>query len=92
MNVDVGIWLGAVLFALGAVRMLTASDLIVRLVSLNVAGSGSLVLLVALAGRDDPVDPIPHALALTGIVITVSFTAVGLVLVRHIEARRGDDS
>lgn len=76
---------GAVLLSLGAVRLLTARDLVVRLVALNVASAGGLLALVALAARTDEPDPVPHALALTGIVITVAVTGAGLALVRRIE-------
>lgn len=82
----------AALFALGTVRLLTARDLVVRLVALNVAGSGGLLALVALATRTDEPDPVPHALALTGIVITVAVTGVGLALVRRLEGgESGED-
>lgn len=77
---------GVVLLSLGTVRLLTASDLVVRLVALNVAGSGGLLALVALAARTEEPDPVPHALALTGIVITVAVTGVGLALVRRLES------
>lgn len=80
---------GAALFSLGTVRLLTAPDLVVRLVALNVAGSGGLLALVALAARTDEPDPVPHALALTGIVITVAVTGVGLAVVRRLES--GED-
>lgn len=70
------------LVVLGLARLATAHDWIVRLLALNITGAGTLVLLVALAGRTDPADPVPHALALTGIVITVAVTGVGLVLAR----------
>lgn len=76
---------GAILFALGTVRLLTAGDSVVRLVALNIAGSGGLLAFVALAARTDEPDPVPHALALTGIVITVAVTGVGLALVRRLE-------
>ncbi len=77
---------GAFLLSLGTVRLLTARDLVVRLVALNVAGGGGLLTLVALAARTDEPDPVPHALALTGIVITVAVTGVGLALVRRVES------
>lgn len=75
----------AALTVLGAVRLLLAQDPLVRLICLNVAGSGALLSLVVLAARSDPPDPVPHALVLTGIVITVAFTGVGLVLLRRTE-------
>lgn len=82
-----------VLVVLGLARLATSQDWIVRLLALNITGAGTLVLLVALAGRTQPPDPIPHALALTGIVITVAVTAVGLVLARlvTIAAEHPDD-
>ena len=70
------------LVVLGLGRLAGARDWITRLLALNVTGAGSLVLLVALAGRTHPADPVPHALALTGIVITVAVTGVGLILAR----------
>ena len=81
---------GAALFALGSVRLLTAPDLVVQLVALNVAGRGALLSLVALAARTDEPDPVPHALALTGIVITVAVTGVGLAVVRRLEGEEGE--
>jgi multicomponent Na+:H+ antiporter subunit C len=75
----------AALTVLGSVRLLLARDPLVRLICINVAGSGALLALVALATRSDPPDPVPHALVLTGIVITVAFTGVGLVLLRRTE-------
>lgn len=73
-----------VLVVIGLARLATARDWIVRLLALNITGAGTLVLLAALAGRTELPDPIPHALALTGIVITVAVTGVGLVLARLI--------
>lgn len=76
---------GAVLLALGVVRVALEPDLVKRLLALNVAAAGGLVVLVGVAARPSGGDPVPHALALTGIVITVAVTAVGLALTRRIE-------
>lgn len=76
---------GSVLVASGLVVMLLAADRFRRLVALNVAASGTLVVLLAVAGRAEEPDPVPHALALTGIVITVAFTGLGVVLARRID-------
>lgn len=83
---------GAILLALGIARLTLSSDWIVRLLGLNVAGAGALVILVALSARSDESDPIPHALALTGIVITFAVTGLGLLLVRLLPNDRDDDS
>lgn len=76
---------GAVLVALGFSAMVLTADRFRRLVALNVAAGGTLVILLAVAGRADPPDPVPHALALTGIVITVAFTGLGVVLARRLD-------
>lgn len=75
---------GAVVLVLGVVRLFQASDWIIRLLALNVASAGALVLLVSLASTGETADPVPHAMALTGIVIMVAITGVGLVLARQV--------
>ncbi|MFN3338227.1 MAG: NADH-quinone oxidoreductase subunit K [Dietzia sp.] len=83
--------IGCVLASSGLVVMLLAADRFRRLVALNVAASGTLVVLLAVAGRSVEPDPVPHALALTGIVITVAFTGLGVVLARRIDELEDDD-
>ncbi|WP_231559400.1 NADH-quinone oxidoreductase subunit K [Kocuria sp. ZOR0020] len=78
------LWLGAVLAAVAVVRLLTVEDLLARLIAVNVTGGATLLVLVGLAVRTAPSDPIPQALALTGIAITVAFTGVGLALLKAI--------
>ncbi|MDP3894202.1 NADH-quinone oxidoreductase subunit K [Nocardioides sp.] len=82
---------GAALAVLGAARLLLTRDLMTRVLALNVASAGVLMILVALAmrGSDTP-DPVLHALVLTGIVITVSVTGFAIGLVRRIERDRAD--
>ncbi|SMF10957.1 NADH-quinone oxidoreductase subunit K [Kocuria marina] len=83
--------LGIVLAVAGMVRMLLVQDLMARLMAMNVVGVGSLLILLALAARSDPLDPGLSALVITGLVITVAFTGVGAVLIRRIEATRDGD-
>lgn len=85
-TVELTLWVAAVLVGLGVVRLLTVEDLIARLVAVNVVGAGALLALVGLSVRTGVVDAVPQALALTGIVITVAFTGVGLILVGVLEA------
>ena len=86
--VELTLWLAGVIVGLGVVRLLTVEDLIARLVALNVTGAGTLLALVGLSVRAGVVDAVPQALALTGIVITLAFTGVGVVLVRAVEAEK----
>lgn len=84
--------LGCALFALGSLRLFLVADPVRRIVALNVAGAGVFLVMIALAGRTDPPDPVLHALVLTGIVIAVSVTGLALVLVRRIERGPEDDA
>jgi multicomponent Na+:H+ antiporter subunit C len=82
---------GAGLAVLGAARLLLTRDLMTRVLALNVASAGVLMILVALAlrgGEPGRPDPVLHALVLTGIVITVSVTGFAIGLVRRIERDR----
>lgn len=77
--------LGIIVVIIGALRLLMVQDFIARLIALNVTGAGSLMLLMALAARSHPMDPVLSALVLTGLVITAAFTSVAAVLIRRIE-------
>lgn len=77
--------LGVVVMLIGALRLLMVQDLIARLIALNVAGAGSLMLLMALAARSNPIDPVLSALVITGLIITAAFTSVAAVLIRRLE-------
>lgn len=83
---DLYLVLGGLLAVLGTARLLLTGDLVRRVVGLNVAGGGVLMVIVAAGYDPQSPDPVTHALALTGIVITVSVTAFALALARHIEA------
>jgi multicomponent Na+:H+ antiporter subunit C len=87
---DLFLGVAVTLVLLGVVRLLFTRDLVRRVVALNVAGSGVLLAFVVVAARSDPdtPDPVPHALVLTGIVVTVAVTAMALGLVRRIELAR----
>jgi len=58
-------------------------------------GTGILLVIVAIAYRGVSIatDPIPHALVLTGIVVTVAATALALVLtIRIQDAQKQEDA
>ncbi len=82
---------GAVLFAAGLGRAVTARDRLAQIIGFNIMGLGSLVVLVAVGARAGAPDPALTALAITGLVITVAFTGVGVALVRAIESDPGGD-
>lgn len=84
--------LSGVLFLIGLHGFFTARNLLRRLLALNVLTTAVFLLLVVLARLGEPLDPVPHAIVLTGIVVTVSTTAVALALVVRIAARVRDDA
>lgn len=77
---------GMVMFSVGLVGLFTHQHVVKRILAANIMGSGVLLVLVALARRVPfgPPDPVPHALVLTGIVVSVSSTALGVALARRI--------
>lgn len=76
---------GMVLVCLSVFALLHQAHLLRKIIALNVLGSGVFMVLIAIAARHAPaIDPLPHALVLTGIVIAISATALALVLARRI--------
>jgi multicomponent Na+:H+ antiporter subunit C len=81
---------GAGLFVLGLHGLIARRHLLIRILALNVAGSGVFMTLLASAARGDGApDPVPHALVLTGIVVAVSATALALALLLRVQAVAG---
>lgn len=73
---------GLVLAAMGIWGVVALAHPLRKLLALNILGSGVFLVLVAVADRGTgaPADPVPHALVLTGLVVAVSATALGVVL------------
>jgi multicomponent Na+:H+ antiporter subunit C len=80
---------GALLFSLGFYGLIVHAHLVRKILAFNIMGSGTFLVLVGLAQRTDSVDPVPHALVLTGIVVAVSATAFALILARRLYAANG---
>lgn len=82
---------GVALFALALLRLVVGTNLLRKVLALNIMSSGAFLVLVATAYRDagERPDPVPHAMVLTGLVVAVSVTAFALALVRRIEAAQG---
>jgi multicomponent Na+:H+ antiporter subunit C len=77
---------GGLLFLVGLCGLFVCENMLQKILAANLSSSGLFLVLVALARRpiDAPPDPIPHALVLTGILVTVSATAVALALHRRL--------
>ena len=88
---DLYAMVGVIVFLLGLVRLLTDAHLLRLVLALHVMGSGTFLVLIATAFRfrDRAPDPVPHAMVLTGIVVTMGVTALAIALVRLFHARTG---
>jgi multicomponent Na+:H+ antiporter subunit C len=73
--------LGASIFLLGLHGLLILADPIRRLIAVNLMGVGTFLIMVTLARRSDPADPVLHALVVTGLVVAISATAFALRLI-----------
>lgn len=82
------------MFAIGLLSVVDGETHPVRkILAVNVMGSGVFLLLVATARRTGSTlpDPVPHALVLTGIVVSVSATALALAITKRIAATTDRD-
>lgn len=77
---------GVIVMAVALYGLFTCAQLVRRIIAANLVGSGVFLFLVALARRTPSglPDPVPHALVLTGIVVSVSATACALALARRL--------
>lgn len=77
---------GSLLFSIGLYGLVVRPHLLHKVLALNIMSSGVFLVIVGIARRvpGDIPDPLPHAMVLTGIVVTVSSTAFALALVKRI--------
>lgn len=71
---------GFLLFILGFRQLIVQAHLLRKIMAANIMGAGIFMILIAMAARRLPPDPVPHAMVLTGIVVAVSVTAFALTL------------
>ncbi|BFN26699.1 putative monovalent cation/H+ antiporter subunit C [Pseudomonas sp. SCT] len=72
--------IGFALWLLGLHGLLTLRHALRRIIAINLMGSGVFLVMIALAARRDPSDPLLVALVVTGLVVAVSATALALRL------------
>ena len=82
---------GVGLFNLGLYALIMHAHLLRKILAINIMGSGTFLVLVALGGRSPGAspDPVPHAMVITGIVVAVSATALALALILRMQAETG---
>ncbi|HVJ91467.1 MAG TPA: NADH-quinone oxidoreductase subunit K [Labilithrix sp.] len=82
----------AIMTVVGFVGTFDADTPVRRILALNVTSTGVFLILVASARRASPffADPVPHALVLTGVVVSVSAMALALALAERMAHSRDD--
>ena len=79
---------GAALFGIGLLALIFNPHLLRKIIAINVMDAGVFLVLVSLAERTPSPQPdaVPHAMVITGIVVAISATALGLVLMLRYNA------
>lgn len=82
---------GVVLFGMGLFALVAYPHLLRKILGVNVMGMGTFMVFIAVAhgGPERPVDPIPHALVITGIVVAVCATGLALALATQVQELTG---
>ncbi len=82
---------GMLIFCIGLRALFVYENLVRKTLALNFMGTGVLMFIVAMADRTTGQlpDPVPHAVVLTGIVVSVCATALLLVLAGYVHELTG---
>ncbi len=79
---------GLFLFVVGFGGLVCCAQLLRKILAMNIMASGVFLFLVTIAHGDGLlIDPVPQAMVLTGIVVSVSSTAVALALACRVQER-----
>lgn len=82
---------GIIIFGMGIYALIAYPHLLRKILGMNIMGTGVFMVFVAISyrGIDQPSDPVPHALVITGIVVAVCATGLALALARQIQRVTG---
>lgn len=85
---------GMLLFSIGFFGLAFYAGMLRKALALNIMSSGVFLFLISAAyrGEDLAPDPVPHALVLTGIVVSISGTAFMLTVIYCIFAATGKNT
>lgn len=77
---------GLFLFVVGLAGLITCAHLLRKILATNIMASGVFLFLVTIGhGRGILIDPVPHVMVLTGIVVSVSYTATAVALACRVQ-------
>ncbi len=88
MSVDILFkYVAVLLFIIGLCGMLAQPHMLRKILASNLMSVGVFLFMISTAARDgsETADPVPHAMVLTGIVVSLSITALALMLVERIQ-------
>ena len=73
---------GIILFSIGLHALLVRRHLLRKILAANIMGSGVFMVFIAMGARGTGTvaDPVPQVMVLTGIVVSLCFTAVAIAL------------
>lgn len=80
---------GVAVFGVCLYALVVHAHLIRKILALNIMGSGVFLLLTGVARRGPEADPVPQAMVLTGIVVTIAATAFALAMIRRLYEETG---
>lgn len=82
---------GVAVFSIALCGFLLRHHLLHKIIAVNMMGAAVFLVLVAMAGRspEASADPVPQAMVLTGIVVTVGATALALALACRVSCETG---
>lgn len=83
--------LAGVLFFAGLAGVFLLRHFGRKIIALNITGGAVFLLLVTYAQRseDGVIDPVPHAMVITGLVVAVSASALALALTHRVYQETG---
>lgn len=84
---------GAALFGIGLFGILACRHLVRKVIALNLMSTSVFLIMIALSIRtpDGSPDFVPHAMVLTGIVVSLGATALALSLIRRLYLETGEN-
>lgn len=80
---------GLAVFVVALHAFLTRRHLVRRILALNIMSGGIFLFLGGVAARGGSIDPVPQALVITGIVVSVATTALALALALRLSRESG---
>ncbi|TVP57888.1 MAG: hypothetical protein EA349_05550 [Halomonadaceae bacterium] len=80
-------YVAVLLFVIGLYGMLSQPHMLRKILAGNLMSVGVFLFMIATAARNASItaDPVPHAMVITGIVVSISVTALALMLVERIQ-------